>query len=95
MNVTDGRQLRAGRVILGMTIEDMAAVAGINRNSVLRAEGSTSFTAPAYAASRIAKALTERGISFDTNPGKAAIMFALPGEQALTITKKRGNRRER
>lgn len=63
--VTDGRQLKAGRIILGLTVDEMAEAAKLNRNSVLRVERFQNLPYYAHAADKIAKALEERGISFD------------------------------
>lgn len=38
MRIIDGRQARAARIILGMTVRQMAEAAGIDRKSVLRVE---------------------------------------------------------
>lgn len=75
MSVTDGRQLKAGRVILGMTINDMAKAAGINRNSVLRVEARHILSYHDYAAFRIQVVLEVLGVSFTVQDGLAGVLF--------------------
>lgn len=75
MNVTDGRQLKAARVIAGLTIDGMAAAAGLNRNSIMRVEKQTNLPRFAYAADRMKEALEAHGIMFEAENGKAAILF--------------------
>lgn len=75
MSVTDGRQLKAGRVILGMTINDMAEVAGLNRNSVLRVEARKTLPNHAHAAELIQRAMEDRGIRFIVQDGSAGVLF--------------------
>jgi DNA-binding XRE family transcriptional regulator len=74
--VIDGRQLRAGRIILGMTVRGMAEAAGMNRNSVLRVEKHETLPYFAWAADKIAEVLQERGIVFTATGGKVGVMFA-------------------
>ena len=76
INVVDGRQLKAGRTILGMTIREMAEAAGINRNSVLRAEALKTLPRFSWAADKIADVLQESGISFELENGQAGVWFA-------------------
>jgi DNA-binding XRE family transcriptional regulator len=84
MNVTDARQLKAARVIAGMTIDDLAAAAGINRNSILRVEKQTTLPNSAYAADRIRKALEAMGFVFEIRDGKAAILFVAAARRTHT-----------
>jgi DNA-binding XRE family transcriptional regulator len=73
--VIDGRQLRAGRIILRMTVRGMAEACGLNRNSILRVEAHETLPRSAWAADRIAAILQERGIVFTVEDGKAGVMF--------------------
>ena len=79
MSATDGRQLKAGRVILGMTINDMADAAGINRNSVMNVEKLQTLPLHAWAADRIAAALEQRGITFTAADNNAGVCFTAAG----------------
>jgi hypothetical protein len=74
-SVTDGRQLKAGRVILGMSIRDMAQATGLNRNSILRVEAHENLPHHAHAADRMVKALEERGICFTANDCLLGVHF--------------------
>ena len=75
MTVTDGRQLRAGRVILGMTIKDMAELAGLHKNSIIRVERYGTLPRHTYAANKIQKALESLGIMFEIKDGRAGLFF--------------------
>lgn len=73
--VVDGRQLRAGRAILGLTIREMANLAGLHRNSVSRVESLNNLPVSAYAADKISRALTSQGIIFSTHERSLSIGF--------------------
>jgi len=73
MRASFGWQLRAARVALGMTIDEVAAEAGLNRNSVFRAEKAPPRRMGVFAAERISKALESRGICFSEFDGRAAV----------------------
>lgn len=75
MSVIDGRQLKAGRIILGISIREMATAAGIHRNSVIRTESQKTLAARSYAADRIRETLSKRGILFFTQDGYAGVQF--------------------
>ncbi len=75
INVIDGRQLKAGRVILGMTVREMAEAANINRSSVLRVESTQTLPHFAWAADKISEVLQERGICFELRDGEAGVWF--------------------
>ncbi len=57
--VTDGRQLKAARIIAGLTIREMADLAGLNRNSVMRVEALKSLPYYSWTADKLATALQE------------------------------------
>lgn len=88
MSVTDGRQLKAGRVILDMTIDDMAEAARLNRNSVLRVEAHETLPISAYAAERIQRTLEDRGIAFIVRDGLAGVLFKAAQRRGKTSRKK-------
>ncbi len=69
INVTDARQLKAGRIILGMTIDDMAKASGLNRNSVLRVESFKTLPYHLDSARRIQIALEAQGVVFSIREG--------------------------
>lgn len=87
--VTDGRQLRAGRIILGLTVNEMASLAGINRNSVLRVEGFGTLPYAAYAADRIMEALKRQGIVFTVRDGLAGVQFKAAYRRTKTPYRKK------
>ena len=58
-----------------MTVREMADLAGLHRNSVLRAEGQTTLAADAYAAEQMQEALEEEGIVFSVQDGYASVSF--------------------
>lgn len=73
--LTDGRQLKAARHILGLTLRDLADMAGLHRNTVLRIEAETTLPSSAIAADQIQTVLEEQGIRFDVGDGRASISF--------------------
>lgn len=75
MTATDGRQLRAARAILGLTVVETAEIAGLHRNSVLRAEGQKKLPRQAHAANLISKAFEERGIVCDRSGAEISVRF--------------------
>ena len=77
MTVLDGRQFKAARAVLGMTVREMAQVSGLNRNTVLRVEAQKTLPCPSFAVDRLTIALRERGISFSaTGDGeRVGILF--------------------
>lgn len=84
MTVTDGRQLKAGRIILGLTIQDMAEAAGLHKNSVIRAEGYGTLPHHTYAATKIQKALESLGIKFEIKDGRAGLFFTAATKRTKT-----------
>ena len=75
MNVVNGKQLKAGRVILGMTLEDMANEAGLHRNSVMKVERHDNLPRFTYAGDRMARVLEGKGIKFKAENGVLSVMF--------------------
>lgn len=73
--VVDGRQLKLGRMLAGMTIREMAEAANINRNSVLYAETQTVLAYHTYGADRITAVLLDKGIVFEIDGDHAVIKF--------------------
>lgn len=76
MKAIDGRQLRAGRMILGLTMQQMGEAADINRNSVLRVEGKKRLPRHCWAGERISEFLEQEGVMFDADGDVAVIRFA-------------------
>ncbi len=74
-NVTDGRQLKAGRVILGLTVEEVAKLANLHKNSVIRVESHTTLPHHTYAADRIKKSLENLGICFEIKTEHVGLFF--------------------
>lgn len=75
INVTDARQLKAGRIIVGMTIDDMAKACGLNRNSVLRVESYETLPHHLDSVRRIQIALEAQGVVFSIREGYAEVSF--------------------
>ena len=71
--IHNGQQLKAGRVMAGLTIDQLANKAGINRNSVIRAESSKHVEYRAYAVERIESALELYGVTFSKNNNSASV----------------------
>lgn len=83
MNVVDGRQLKLGRVLLGLTMSEMADAAGLHRNSIYRVETFENLPATAYAADKITQALEKRGVKFTASKDVLGIHF-----DALSVREK-------
>ena len=74
----DGRQVRAARAILGMTLDEIAGKAGLNRNSVHRLEHVGALPEYSYAGSKLAAAVESLGVAFTVQDGNPAVVFT-PG----------------
>jgi len=74
--LTDGRQLRAARVIAGLTVREMADLIGMNRNSVMRIEAFRALPFHTHAGDKIVETLQERGIEFVIQNGKTGVFFS-------------------
>jgi transcriptional regulator with XRE-family HTH domain len=74
----DGRQLKAARVVLGLTVRDLADISGYHRNTILREESRKTLKTYAAAAENIAYHLMQRGIKFIVQDGKVGILFDAP-----------------
>ena len=66
-------QIRAARGLLNWTIRDLAAKAGVHRNTITRMEADEVSHGPTIAA--IVRALEDGGVEF-TNGGQAGVRFA-------------------
>jgi len=73
--LTDGRQLKAGRVILGLTINQVAEAVNLNRNSVMHAEAFHALPHSTHSGEFIAEYLITNGIEFNVVDGKPGINF--------------------
>lgn len=80
--VTDGRQLKAGRVILGLTVEEMAKLANLHKNSVLRVERHKTLPRSALAADQIIMALEALGICFEIKSEHVGLFFPASTKRA-------------
>lgn len=81
MMIIDGRQARAARVILGMTVRQMAEAAGIDRKSVLRVEHMKSIRlhyggSGGFGVDCLARAIKARGVLCDVIEGEPIVRFA-------------------
>jgi len=81
MRIIDGRQAKAARAILGMTVREMAAAAGIDRASVLRVEHMKGLRleyggSGGYGVDCLKQAIEERGIICDVIDGEPIVRFA-------------------
>ncbi|WP_427026566.1 hypothetical protein ACP4J4_20325 (plasmid) [Aureimonas ureilytica] len=81
MRLIDGRQARAARVILGMTVAEMATAAGIDRKSVLRVEHMKGIRinrmgSGGYGVDSLARAIEERGIICDVIDRQPIVRFS-------------------
>ena len=74
--LTDGRQLRAARVMAGLTVREMADIIGMNRNSVMRIEAFKALPFHTCVGDRIVEALKEQGIDFVIQDGKPSVFFS-------------------
>lgn len=74
--ITSGRQLKAARIIAGLSVREMANLAGINRNSVSRVENLDALPYRAWAADRMATTLQNLGVTFSVIDGQASIHFS-------------------
>ena len=75
MQVVDGRQLKAARIILGFTMSEMAEASGLHKNSIYRVEKHHNLPVTAYAADKITQALKDRGIKFTIQGNALGIYF--------------------
>ena len=71
----DGRQVKAARAILGMTLEEIARLAGLHRNSVHRLEHIGALPECSYAGSRLTAAVEPLGVAFTVQDGNPAVVF--------------------
>ncbi len=69
-------QIRAARGLLNWTVRDLAAKAGVHRNTITRMEADQVTHGPTIAA--IVRALEEGGVEFTSN-GQAGVRFRASG----------------
>jgi transcriptional regulator with XRE-family HTH domain len=72
-----GAQIRAGRALAGLTIEDLAARAQLHRQSVRKWEGSSNSVPDAMVAhlSRAVDVLEDAGVRFTDNGGGSSPIY--------------------
>ncbi|GGD93414.1 hypothetical protein GCM10011390_10240 [Aureimonas endophytica] len=80
MRIDDGRQIRAARAILGMTVQELADAAGLHKNSVLTVEAKKRIrraphTGGGHSVSLIEKAIEARGVICDLIDGQPIVRF--------------------
>jgi transcriptional regulator with XRE-family HTH domain len=66
-HVVTSAQLRAARGLLSWTVRDLAAKAGVHRNTVTRFE--TEATAPGHAIEQVVRTLEDGGVEFIAEDG--------------------------
>lgn len=80
MRIIDGRQVRAARIILGMTVRQMAEAAGIDRKSVLRVEHMKGirigWDEGGLGVRSLSAAIEARGVLCDVIDGEPIVRFA-------------------
>lgn len=91
MTVIHGRQLKAGRIILGLTVKDMAQWAGLHKNSVMRVEKYGTLPHFSYAAAKIEQALKILGIEFEIKDGRAGLFFHAGTERRKASYKRKSH----
>lgn len=82
-SLVDGRQLVAGRAIVGWTVREMAAKAGLAKSTVNRVENEHTLPTSAYAADKMAKALEDAGVTFGSHAGGLTIHFDAPTRRTV------------
>ena len=70
-------QLRAARGLLGWTVRDLAAKAGVHRNTITRAE--TDATGPGHAIARLVLTLEANGVAFTNGDEPGVKLREQPG----------------
>ena len=73
--LTDGRQVRAVRAILGMTQREMRKAAEVDRSTVCRTEKQGRLPPRSYAAERLGRFAAEQGIRCQMTDGKPAVLI--------------------
>lgn len=71
----NGRQIRAARTILGLTILETAKLSKLNRNTIMLLESRRSIHKFCPIAKRVASVFMDRGIEFVTINNKSGILF--------------------
>ena len=80
--LVDGRRIRAARAALGLSQAEFADGAGVNRNTVYRAEGLASIPGHCRTGEKIERAFADLGISFAAHDGQAVVAFSTVPDRA-------------
>lgn len=78
-------QIRAGRALLNWTVRDLAAKAGVHRNTVTRAENDDA--GPGYAILALTAAMEEAGVIFIDEDGEGPGVRLRKAHDKKTATK--------
>ena len=70
-----GRQIAAARAILRLTLDDLAKLSGLHKQSIVYNERKGRFPRHAHAAKRMGEALEPLGVSFETRKDGYAVVF--------------------
>ncbi|WP_188913509.1 helix-turn-helix transcriptional regulator [Aureimonas endophytica] len=76
--ITDGRQVRAVRAMLGMTQAELGQAAGVHRMSINNAEKRQRLPPRSWAAEQVAKYGAENGIVADVVDGVPVVRVQSP-----------------
>ena len=82
--LVDGRQIRAARAALGLSQAEFADGAGVNRNTVYRAEGLASIPGHCRTGDKIERAFADLGISFAAHDRHAVVAFSTAPASGLS-----------
>lgn len=78
---TDGRQLKAARIALGLTARELGKLAGLHWNTIAIVEDNEALPKFSYAADRAASALQGLGVIFIKGTDKAGVIFPAATER--------------
>jgi len=85
MSVVDGRQLKAGRILIKMSVNEMAKSAGLHRNSVMNVENTHLLPYHVYAAKRMESVLKDRGVKFSITNNSIGVHIKADTKQKLPL----------
>ncbi len=85
MSVVDGRQLKAGRILIKMSINEMARRAGLHRNSVTNVENKHLLPFHVYAAKRMESVLRDKGVKFSITKTSIGVHIEANTKQKLPL----------
>jgi len=85
MSVVDGRQLKAGRILINMSVNEMAQCADLHRNSVMNVESKHLLPFHIYAAKRMETVLRDRGVSFSITNNSIGVHIKANTKQKLPL----------